>query len=138
MVPGEHVLNRESNTVEAVMQNASIYRIFEIRPFANDLGDVLMYPNPYRGSSGDRASGDDNDPARNRVYFENITPTTRIRIHTISGELVTTLENPSAANRSLEWDLTNSRGARVASGVYIVLMTDNDGNRYMGRLTVIR
>jgi hypothetical protein len=115
--------------------NKEVYRLFYATDYADDLKEVRMYPNPYKGSDDDWRNGDDDNVLYNKITLDNITETTRVRIYTISGELVQTLE---ADKTYIEWDLTNSLGGRVASGVYIVLMTDSDNNKHIGRLTVVR
>jgi hypothetical protein len=130
--------DKEKRTLSAPLIGFGMYRIFDTTTFADDLKEVHMFPNPYKGSDGDLANGEDGVTYRDRIVIENITETTRAKIYTISGELVTTLEDPDVAKRSLEWDLTNSRGARVASGIYIILLTDAEGHRFLSRLTVVR
>ena len=137
MVPGEQIENRENRTVEVQVQHFSVYKVFFKTDYSDDLKEVRIYPNPYKGSSGNKLSGDDNDNMYNKVTLDNITPTSRAKIYTISGELVTTLE-ANGSDTYMLWDLTNSRGGKVASGIYIVLVTDDDNNKFMGRLTVVR
>jgi len=137
-VPGQDGKNvdKDNKTVSAFYDGHGIYRIFAVNGFADNLKDVHIYPNPYKGSDGRSVSGDDSSEYRNKVYIENVTNTSKVRIYTISGELVTTLEANDTTY--ILWDLTNSRGAKVASGIYIVLVTDDDGNKHTGRLTVVR
>ena len=59
-----------------------------------------------------------------------------IRVYTISGRRVITLQNGGAIEVS--WDLKNADGDAVASGVYIWLATDVGGHQKVGRLAVIR
>ncbi|GBR77531.1 putative integrin alpha [Candidatus Termititenax dinenymphae] len=136
LVPGTQVINKESQTVSAMVIGSGLYRIFYAQSFTSDLKDVHIYPNPYKGSDGDLSNGEDGDNTRNKVHIENITETAKARIYTISGELVETLDSPVAYG--LHWDLTNSRGAKVASGIYIILITDDEGNKHIGRITVVR
>jgi hypothetical protein len=130
--------DKEKRMLSAPLIGFGMYRIFDTTTFADDLKEVHMFPNPYKGSDGDLANGEDGVADRDRIVIENITETTRAKVYTISGELVTKLEDPNPATHSLEWDLTNSRGARVASGIYIILLTDEEGHRFIGRLTVVR
>jgi hypothetical protein len=130
--------DKESRMLSAPLIGFGMYRIFDTTTFAENLKDVHMFPNPYKGSDGDLANGEDDVANRDRIVIENITKTTKAKIYTISGELVTKLEDPDTSTHSLEWDLTNSRGAKVASGIYIILLTDEEGHRFIGRLTVVR
>jgi hypothetical protein len=50
--------------------------------------------------------------------------------------------NPWRASRDAggkaPWNLANDSGARVASGIYLYLITDGQGNKTRGKFTVIR
>ncbi len=76
-----------------------------------NFGDVLVYPNPvvYANFKGN-------------VRIKGLAEKTNIRITDAAGNLV-----HQAVTRGgyYEWDLTN-RGKRVASGIYFVLMTNDD------------
>lgn len=78
-----------------------------------EFGNVLVYPNPvvYAQFKGN-------------VTIKGLAEKTNIRITDAAGNLV-----HSAVARSgyYEWNLNNQRGTRVASGIYFVLMTNEDG-----------
>ena len=72
-----------------------------------------MYPNPvvyteYKGN----------------VSIRGLAAKTNIRITDAAGNLV---HQAIARGGSYEWNLANNRGVRVASGIYFVLMTNEDG-----------
>lgn len=78
-----------------------------------NFGDVLVYPNPvvyanYKGS----------------VRIRGLAQKTNIRITDAAGNLV---HQAVARGGFYEWNLNNQRGVRVASGIYFVLMTNEDG-----------
>jgi hypothetical protein len=62
---------------------------------------------------------------KGKVTIKGLAEKTNIRITDAAGNIV-----HSAVARSgyYEWDLNNLRGARVASGIYFVLMTNEDGS----------
>lgn len=79
----------------------------------NNFGDVLVYPNPvvwanYKGN----------------VRIRGLAQKTNIRITDAAGNLV---HSAVAKGGFYEWNLNNQRGVRVASGIYYVLMTNEDG-----------
>ena len=78
-----------------------------------NFGDVLVYPNPvvYANYKGN-------------VKIRGLAQKTNIRITDAAGNLV-----HQAVSRGgfYEWNLANQRGVRVASGIYFVLMTNEDG-----------
>jgi len=85
--------------------------------------DVKAYPNPWRA---DRHA---NTP----VTFDNLPSGGQVKIFTVSGHQVKTLP-PGAGT----WDLTNEGGDKVASGVYIFLVTDGRGGKATGKVAIIR
>jgi len=135
LVEGEQVIDKLSRTVSVEVEHFSIYRLFSVVDFASDLDAVRVFPNPYIGNDGVAENGEDSDPLRNMVKFENLTSSSVIRIYTISGELVDRFEVSSA---SQDWHLKNMNDARIASGIYIYLITDDKGNSKRGRITVVR
>lgn len=78
-----------------------------------NFGDVLVYPNPvvYANYKGN-------------VTIRGLAEKTNIRITDAAGNLV---HQAVARGGFYEWNLNNQRGIRVASGIYFVLMTNEDG-----------
>lgn len=91
----------------------------------NSLSNFYAYPNPW-------------DVRRHRgqpVRFANVPPGANIKIFTLSGFLVKSIDAPSG---SADWNLTNSSGQPVASGVYFYLATSPTGVTSKGKLALIR
>ncbi|MDO8549237.1 MAG: hypothetical protein Q7S39_03665, partial [Ignavibacteria bacterium] len=89
---------------------------------ASLLDNIYVVPNPYVGSSV--LEPDNKLPSQNRgerrIYFENLPMECTIRIYTLSGELVTTLEHNEGVDNGREyWNLLNRDGFSVAYGIYI-------------------
>lgn len=85
----------------------------DVTDVTSNFGNVLVYPNPvvyaqYKGN----------------VRIRGLASKTNIRITDAAGNLV----HSAVANGGyFEWNLANQRGVRVASGIYYVLMTNEDG-----------
>ena len=75
-------------------------------------------------------------PPTGHITFNELPASGTIRILTISGEEVRSLDIPPNAGRR-HWDLNNSSGKRVATGVYLFFV-DGDGQQTTGKLVVIR
>jgi hypothetical protein len=69
------------------------------------------------------------------LTFAGFASHTTIKIFTVSGHWVRTLP-PS--DESVTWDLKNDRGEPVASGLYIYLATDDQGQKATGRFAIVR
>ncbi len=89
---------------------------------ASLLDNIYVVPNPYVGTSV--LEPDNKLPSQNRgerrIYFENLPMECTIRVYTLSGELVTTLEHNEGVDNGREyWNLLNRDGFSVAYGIYI-------------------
>ena len=89
---------------------------------SNRMDNIYVVPNPYVGANeiepANKLSGQNR--GERRIYFENLPMKCTIRIFTLSGELVTTLEHDTGFDNGREfWNLLNKDGFSVAYGVYI-------------------
>jgi hypothetical protein len=91
---------------------------------ASGLGAAHCYPVPFRPAAG-----------HTLITFTALTRSAQVRIYTISGELVRTLDK-NDSGETLDWDVKNSRGQRVVSGVYIYTVKSGSQTA-TGKLMVI-
>jgi len=114
-----------ANTFTASVWHFSVYALRGI-PFGKDLSKVYVYPNPFK-------------PAiHNKITFAEVTDTATIRIFTIVGELVKTISVTPADSGRPTWDGKNEDGEMVASGIYIYLITTEEGYKILGKIGVIK
>ena len=104
-------------------------------PIVTDFTQVREYPNPWRS---DR-------PNNGFITFDQMPPNSTVKIFTVSGHLVRTLTSTvSGTNVLASWDVKNDSGDKVASGVYVYLITVGDtgyggnGQKLRGKVAVIR
>lgn len=107
--------------------------------------DVVVYPNPYYGDGRyirsryeDREGTGFVDHSR-RVHFVNLPPQCTIKIYTLDGDHVRTLEHPgiaSDADSKIQWDLRSRNNEIVTSGIYIFVVESELGNQ-IGKLVLI-
>ncbi len=90
------------------------------------LTDIKVYPNPFRPSEGHA-----------RIIFDKLTPGVRIRIFTISGELVAN-SGELRGEEIWTWDMRNERGEIVSRGTYIYFVTNSYGGKKIGKIAVIK
>jgi hypothetical protein len=103
----------------------------------NDLDLIRVVPNPYRGSA-DWEEWTGSGARLGRIYFMNLPPKCTIRIYTIAGELVRTLEHHDVAYGAEPWDLTGEANVQVASGIYIYHIDAPDyGGEKIGKFAVL-
>ncbi|MBS4029772.1 MAG: hypothetical protein KGZ58_14200 [Ignavibacteriales bacterium] len=87
---------------------------------------VNVYPNPLfaYNSIGSYLGNRADEPF---VTFSNLPEDVSVKIYTLAGSLIRTLETTDkalgASSPFLEWDLKNEDGLRVASGMYIAIVS---------------
>lgn len=123
------VLDASARRVTLSVPHFSSYALMAVPD--TDVSLVHAFPVPFRPNSG--------DPARygswsGQITFTQLPSTGRIRIYTADGGLVRDLP---VSPPSTKWDVKNSAGETVASGVYIWEVTSG-GNRKTGKLIVIK
>jgi len=92
---------------------------------ASTLNAARVYPNPWRR---DRHQGYD-------VTFDQLSLNSTVKIFTVAGHWVRTLD---AAGGAAHWDLLTAGGDHAASGLYLYLITDGQGQTARGLFAVIR
>lgn len=111
-----------NNIFTITTRHLSIFGLFT--PIVVDLSNIIVYPNPFKPHLGHTG-----------IYFKGLTEKTTIKIYNIAGELVRKIEN---VDGETTWDARNNSGNKVASGVYIYLITNDKGNKRTGKLAVIK
>jgi hypothetical protein len=95
-----------------------------------DLKKIRVVPDPYFESSMA-----ENAPGKAYLEFTKLPDRCTIRIYTLTGDLVKTIEHNGAGTEA--WDLQSSNAERVASGVYLFHVDSPYGQR-IGRFAVIK
>ena len=96
-----------------------------LTPVPEDLSSVHPYPNPVRVRDGTET-----------IRFPDPNGDIRVRIYTMAGRHVITLENQGSFE--VVWDLRNAKGGSVGGGIYIWIATNSKGDRRLGRLAIIK
>jgi len=107
-------VDRKTGKVYFVTYDGIVTYQSDVVDVNSNFGNVLVYPNPvvYAQFKGN-------------VTIRGLAEKTNIRITDTAGNIV-----HSAISRTgyYEWDLNNQKGKRVASVIYFVLMTNEDGS----------
>jgi ligand-binding sensor domain-containing protein len=98
--------------------------VFEsgVLPPSPDLSDMEVYPNPVVLKTGDET-----------IEFKRVPSTGTMTIYTVSGDIITHIDLASHSN----WDMRNSKGERVAGGIYIFHVRSGDKSG-SGKFVVIK
>lgn len=116
--------NRISNYIAGETYGFSVFAIMELLA-ADNINNVKIYPNPYKPNT-----------TPGYLTFSNLKPNTEIYIHTLSGELIKKLITNNGG--LAQWDGKNFNGIDVASGIYIVVIKDNSGNKTIKKIGIER
>ena len=117
-------INKINRQLITKTKHLSYYGIFAV--LQTDLSTAHVYPNPFKPSLG-----------QIKIFFANLTTHTKLKIFNVSGELVYEDDKDTPAGE-LSWDVKNSKGEPIASGVYIYMITNNNGQTKKGKLAIIR
>ncbi|MFA5113060.1 MAG: Ig-like domain-containing protein [Candidatus Margulisiibacteriota bacterium] len=121
-VPGSAV-NTVDNYVSAPVRSFSVYTIMAV-PALNVAG-AYAFPNPFQPSAGHAT-----------VTFTNLASQCTIKIYTLTGDLVKTINESSGTGQNA-WDVKNESGELLASGTYFYFIKSS-GDTKSGKLVVIR
>jgi peptidoglycan/xylan/chitin deacetylase (PgdA/CDA1 family) len=89
-------------------------------------GDVKIYPNPYSPSKGNSMRFSIGGAAGGEV-----------KIYTLSGKLVRELLIGAGENE-VDWNVLNEDGNSITTGLYLYTITDGDGVKKTGKITITR
>src|SRR3989339_275405 len=117
-------IDRINKVLTVKTKHLSYYGIFAV--IQNDLMTAHVYPNPFKPSLG-----------HTKIYFSNLTSHTNVKIFNTTGELVYEEEKDTPTGE-LNWDVKNLNDKEIASGVYIYMITNNNGQTKKGKLAIIR
>jgi len=110
------------------------------RAVAN-MDNIYTVPDPYIAASTlePRLVSQDVGRGDRKIEFVNLPKECTIRIFTIAGRLVRTLEHSSADNNGrASWDLRTKDGLEIAHGIYIYHVDAPDVGTKIGKLAVIK
>ena len=99
-----------------------------------------VVPNPYVGAASFEpqrfaVSG----RGERKIEFRNLPNECVIKIFTINGELVQTLEHSGNINEGvIEWNLRNKDKLEIAPGLYIFHVDGKNAGKYVGKFAVIK
>ena len=101
-------------------------RAIQLTGPADDLDDVFVYPNPFRGAEHSQ-----------HVTVAGLPTEATVRIVSVDGRMVRTLRTDRAFEGGLEWDLEDETGQRVPSGVYYLRVEAPGEDPVMEKAAVI-
>jgi len=81
-------------------------------------------------------SGNVLNESSDRVRFEGVAANTELRIYTLSGELVASLNESDFGGGAIDWNGINSNNVDAKPGIYLYVLACPDGSRKSGKVVV--
>lgn len=104
-----------------------------------ELADVAVVPNPYVGAASWEPLTTSVGRGERRIYFVHLPKRCTIRIYTISGRLVQTIEHDSGIDDGQEsWNLVSRDGMDISYGMYVYHVDTPDIGSTVGKFAVIK
>jgi hypothetical protein len=105
-----------------------------------DMANIGVVPNPYIASNAwERRSLYSTGRGDRQIMFTHLPASCTVRIFTIAGQLVKTLQKESnAADGSLAWDLVTDDGMDLAYGLFIYHVDAPGVGTHVGKFAVIK
>ena len=110
--------------------------------------EIAVIPNPYRGDIAYKdykpawevvPSGNSWHESDRRIQFINISSPSEIKIYSLAGDLINTLEHNDPERGFADWNLTSRIGQTVASGIYLYSVEDlKNGKVHVGKFVIIK
>ncbi|MBI1932815.1 MAG: hypothetical protein HYS24_09795 [Ignavibacteriales bacterium] len=136
-----------------------VYKISTKKPFRNDefyqfttkaqkldlskakkeLDDIAVVPNPYVGAASWEKYSNEVGRGERKINFIHLPHKCTIRIYTISGKLVDTIEHDSNIQDGQEsWDLVSKDSMDISFGVYVFHVDAPGIGEKVGRFAIIK
>ncbi|MFQ3597687.1 MAG: T9SS type A sorting domain-containing protein [Chloroherpetonaceae bacterium] len=97
------------------------------------LAKINVFPNPYLGSSGRERF-----LRQTFVTFSNLPQKCKIRIFTLNGDLVRVIDRDNPNSSLEDWNLRNASNIPIASGMYLVHIETEFGNKILKLGVIMR
>jgi hypothetical protein len=117
-------------------RNVNALQVIPLPLARNVMDDISVVPNPYKGSA-DWEEWTGSGTRLGKIYFMNLPEKCTVRIYTIAGDLVRTMEHNDVTFGALGWDLTGEAGVQVASGIYVYHVDAPDYGEKIGKFAVL-
>ncbi len=112
---------------------------FDKNKLVSDMNNISVVPNPYVGAASWEPTNINVGRGSRLIYFIHLPAKCSIRIYTISGNLVQTLQHDSGLTDGQEpWNLVSKDGMNISYGIYVFHVETPDGKTMIGRFAVIK
>ncbi len=112
---------------------------FEIDNPKSQLSEIIVVPNPYTGAASWEPDKVEVGRGERRIYFAHLPAVCTIRIFTITGKHVKTIDhNSGLIDGSESWDLVSKDGMDISFGIYVYHVSAPRIGEKIGKFAVIK
>lgn len=129
---GVQTLNRVDPLETSIFANRKNTPFVATLPPSEGGDEILVVPNPFVIGEGFSTPG-----AQDKIQFVNLPNPCTIRIYTVRGDLVKTIEVREGDGAIAAWDQVTDFGQFVESGIY-VYHVEHSGKSTIGKLAIVR
>jgi hypothetical protein len=122
----------------------NMVRVMPRTTSAQTLDDVYVVPNPYRESAAWDLAETNFEPTGRRIRFFNLPEQATIRIYSLAGDHVQTIEHDASRDLGADrgatsWNLISKNNQDTVSGIYLYHVVDEStGQEHIGKFVIIR
>jgi hypothetical protein len=112
---------------------------FDVAKAQSEMDKIAVVPNPYTGAASWEPLSNSVGRGERRIYFIHLPNQCTIRIYSMSGKLVQTLEHNSTISDGQEaWNLVSKDGMDIAYGIYVYHVDAPGIGEKIGRFAIIK
>jgi len=112
---------------------------FDLSKAQSDIDKIAVVPNPYTGAASWEPLSNTVGRGERRIYFIHLPNECTIRIYSLSGKLVQTIEHNSTISDGQEsWNLVSKDGMDIAYGIYVYHVDAPGIGEKIGRFAIIK
>lgn len=114
--------------------------VVDVEKAKDDLDKVAVVPNPYiSAASWEKRNLNQTGRGERRIDFIHLPVQCTVRIYTITGALIKTLEKTTGAtDGTLSWNLVTEDGTDIAYGIYIYHVDAPGVGEHIGKFAIIK
>lgn len=124
--------NRVPPRESSIFANRMTFPFLATLPAPKSVDQVLVVPNPFVIGEGSSQPGESD-----QIQFINVPNPSTVRIYTLRGDLVKTIEVSSNTGGIVTWNQVTDFGQFVESGVYIY-QVDSQYGKHTGKFAIVR
>jgi len=125
LVTGQQQVDIVQNIVSAKVNTFGVFRVARLK-LPENLEKVVVYPNPFIPSQS----------INGYITFRNLTENVTIRIYSLDGREVKSIEKIGEGDRAT-WNGLNNNNEEVASGTYVYVI-QNESQKQIGKIVIMR